>query len=108
MNPLGELKKAISTNAPLQMAAAGTVRKAGLAKRPICLTTPERGYDINTLQELLSHKDVKTTMICTHVIKRGGKGVKGPMHDLQRRNDGVLYGNHVAPFPQGSMLSNGL
>src|SRR5437867_318990 len=44
----------------------------------------ENGYDIRTVQELLGHKDVQTTMICTHVLNRGGHGVRSPLDRLRK------------------------
>ena len=74
----------------IQKAVAGAVRKAGLAKRATCHTFRhsfatqllEGGYDIRTVQGLLGHKDVKTTMICTHVLNRGPAGVQRPADRL--------------------------
>ena len=70
----------------IQRAVKNAVFRAGIHKRVTYHTFRhsfathllENGYDIRTVQELLGHRDVRTTMICTHVLKRGGKGVRSP------------------------------
>ena len=44
----------------------------------------EDGYDIRTVQELLRHKEVETTMICTHVVNRGGWSFDSPLDRLRK------------------------
>jgi integron integrase len=74
----------------VQKAFKRAVEDSGITKRASCHTLRhsfathllESGYDIRTVQELLGHKDVRTTMVYTHVLNRGGKGVRSPMDSV--------------------------
>ena len=75
----------------LQRAVREAALAAGLSKRVGCHVLRhsfathllETGYDIRTIQELLGHRDVATTMIYTHVLNRGALGVRSPLDDLE-------------------------
>lgn len=76
----------------LQRAVATAGRTSGISTRVTCHTFRhsfathllEAGYDIRTVQELLGHRDVSTTMLYTHVLNRGGLGVRSPL-DMEIR-----------------------
>lgn len=75
------------TEGVVQKAIKTAVAQAGVVKPASCHTLRhsfathllESGYDIRTIQDLLGHQDVSTTMIYTHVLNRGGQGVRSPL-----------------------------
>jgi len=85
----GETRRHHISEKNLQNAVKVAIRAAGLSKAASCHTFRhsfathllEAGYDIRTVQELLGHKDVSTTMIYTHVLNKPGLGVCSPLDD---------------------------
>jgi len=83
----GAMRRHHLGEAAVQRAVKRAVREAGLVKRASCHSLRhsfathllESGYDIRTVQQLLGHRNVATTMIYTHVLNRGGLAVKSPL-----------------------------
>jgi integron integrase len=94
----GETRRHHISEKNLQNAVKLAIRAAGLSKAASCHTFRhsfathllEAGYDIRTVQELLGHKDVSTTMIYTHVLSEPGLGIRSPLDDNRPADSGSV------------------
>ena len=94
----------------ISRAVKGAARRAGIAKPVSCHTLRhsfathllQGGSDIRTVQELLGHSDVSTTMIYTHVMNQGARGTKSPLDRLEQPRAGYRITSSAAPCPSRS------
>ena len=82
----------------VQRAVAVAVTRSGIVKRATCHTLRHSfatqmlrdGYDVRVVQQLLGHKDIRTTMIYLHVVDQVGYGVRSPLDRVTKARDGSL------------------